>query len=127
MIRRPPRSTLFPYTTLFRSPVPDWMPGAPEVNLGVRRIVSGRRRVCIHFFRELRILVYPVEVEVGTAGGAPHNHILGIAHWSQLGLLVHTVLSPFLFQLRLNMNFSLRVPAAPAFRTDPSPLGTASR
>ena len=23
MIRRPPRSTLFPYTTLFRSPVPD--------------------------------------------------------------------------------------------------------
>src|SRR2546428_9745987 len=26
MIRRPPRSTLFPYTTLFRSlgPVPDW-------------------------------------------------------------------------------------------------------
>src|SRR2546427_8792890 len=31
MIRRPPRSTLFPYTTLFRShfrytPVPDWPP-----------------------------------------------------------------------------------------------------
>src|SRR5256885_12286670 len=25
MIRRPPRSTLFPYTTLFRSPV--WLPG----------------------------------------------------------------------------------------------------
>src|SRR5260221_6790363 len=26
MIRRPPRSTLFPYTTLFRSvPQPDWM------------------------------------------------------------------------------------------------------
>src|SRR3712207_7376546 len=24
MIRRPPRSTLFPYTTLFRSPVPGW-------------------------------------------------------------------------------------------------------
>src|SRR2546422_1757310 len=23
MIRRPPRSTLFPYTTLFRSPMPD--------------------------------------------------------------------------------------------------------
>src|SRR5205807_7881776 len=30
MIRRPPRSTLFPYTTLFRSPLPglwfDWAP-----------------------------------------------------------------------------------------------------
>src|SRR3712207_7131620 len=24
MIRRPPRSTLFPYTTLFRSPRPEW-------------------------------------------------------------------------------------------------------
>src|SRR5256885_12683671 len=30
MIRRPPRSTLFPYTTLFRSPaVPNDMPGGP--------------------------------------------------------------------------------------------------
>src|SRR2546430_7675446 len=28
MIRRPPRSTLFPYTTLFRSPlqIPRWLP-----------------------------------------------------------------------------------------------------
>src|SRR5256885_12658257 len=25
MIRRPPRSTLFPYTTLFRSPLISWM------------------------------------------------------------------------------------------------------
>src|SRR5947209_15398203 len=24
MLRRPPRSTLFPYTTLFRSPAPPW-------------------------------------------------------------------------------------------------------
>src|SRR5260370_20376846 len=28
MIRRPPRSTLFPYTTLFRSP-PQWLPCPP--------------------------------------------------------------------------------------------------
>src|SRR5256885_11685694 len=27
MIRRPPRSTLFPYTTLFRSPAPGMQPG----------------------------------------------------------------------------------------------------
>src|SRR3712207_7861089 len=27
MIRRPPRSTLFPYTTLFRSPEPHHVPG----------------------------------------------------------------------------------------------------
>src|SRR2546425_9463695 len=29
MIRRPPRSTLFPYTTLFRSPA-DWRSSAPR-------------------------------------------------------------------------------------------------
>src|SRR5215813_14421761 len=32
MIRRPPRSTLFPYTTLFRSPAPSlaWRPAPPR-------------------------------------------------------------------------------------------------
>src|SRR3712207_7954643 len=30
MIRRPPRSTLFPYTTLFRSPVGTFSYGTPE-------------------------------------------------------------------------------------------------
>src|SRR5437588_3818458 len=30
MIRRPPRSTLFPYTTLFRSPLPSLHPHAPD-------------------------------------------------------------------------------------------------
>src|SRR3712207_7543648 len=30
MIRRPPRSTLFPYTTLFRSPVPALYPASPR-------------------------------------------------------------------------------------------------
>src|SRR3712207_7444844 len=30
MIQRPPRSTLFPYTTLFRSPVPLRADGAPR-------------------------------------------------------------------------------------------------
>src|SRR3712207_8270484 len=31
MIRRPPRSTLFPYTTLFRSPRPRRRRGGPDV------------------------------------------------------------------------------------------------
>src|SRR3712207_7346634 len=48
MIRRPPRSTLFPYTTLFRSPIllpwivfpparPSWIPGPllPEMRLSL--------------------------------------------------------------------------------------------
>src|SRR5258708_34043464 len=35
MIRRPPRSTLFPYTTLFRSLVPNVYPFALALELGV--------------------------------------------------------------------------------------------
>src|SRR3712207_1219572 len=38
MIRRPPRSTLFPYTTLFRS-----QSGASRLVLGVARDVTARR------------------------------------------------------------------------------------
>src|SRR2546425_13330226 len=38
MIRRPPRSTLFPYTTLFRSVAPAH--ALPELLLGVLRVVD---------------------------------------------------------------------------------------
>src|SRR5437762_14252950 len=49
MIRRPPRSTLFPYTTLFRSrlPVPrpgDGRPGALAATRGAAAAVRGGRR-----------------------------------------------------------------------------------
>src|ERR1039458_2664636 len=40
MIRRPPRSTLFPYTTLFRSP---W-PGQPRGAVGTERVRGPKRR-----------------------------------------------------------------------------------
>src|SRR5260221_8175452 len=42
MIRRPPRSTLFPYTTLFRS----WIKAAPEMGHGTARtqVTSSARR-----------------------------------------------------------------------------------
>src|SRR3989441_7587521 len=42
MIRRPPRSTLFPYTTLFRSP--DLGPGKEEPLLGRKPVDVGRSR-----------------------------------------------------------------------------------
>src|SRR2546422_5806135 len=51
MIRRPPRSTLFPYTTLFRSDLPGHWDGTPAVEhtdgqqhqaLGQRRCVQGQ-------------------------------------------------------------------------------------
>src|SRR5438552_15001118 len=43
MIRRPPRSTLFPYTTLFRSPVAPW----PRIHAisPTRSCVPSRRTV----------------------------------------------------------------------------------
>src|SRR2546427_1884745 len=44
MIRRPPRSTLFPYTTLFRSPEVRGEAGAqvaPEVGVGVQQVDLG--------------------------------------------------------------------------------------
>src|SRR2546426_9365150 len=44
MIRRPPRSTLFPYTTLFRSGYLAW-PGALQVQLTRDADGSSRRRV----------------------------------------------------------------------------------
>src|SRR6266487_5127893 len=43
MIRRPPRSTLFPYTTLFRSRPQDLPPGVHVAALGERDEVLGQR------------------------------------------------------------------------------------
>src|SRR3712207_8195346 len=46
MIRRPPRSTLFPYTTLFRSLGAPLRPGGQHVlvePVEIRRILDGRR------------------------------------------------------------------------------------
>src|SRR2546422_7805995 len=40
MIRRPPRSTLFPYTTLFRSDVHRLARGAGACRRGVRNVTS---------------------------------------------------------------------------------------
>src|SRR2546422_8462256 len=48
MIRRPPRSTLFPYTTLFRSPDPrrDEHPGGPQ-RQAQRADLSRRRHAAV--------------------------------------------------------------------------------
>src|SRR3712207_8921125 len=45
MIRRPPRSTLFPYTTLFRSAVEHGDPVAQEVAVEVREVDVAVRQV----------------------------------------------------------------------------------
>src|SRR3712207_8279316 len=56
MIRRPPRSTLFPYTTLFRSPVLfEALGGLQEVGRGRRLVVAGvARHVALQAGRGLR-------------------------------------------------------------------------
>src|SRR2546426_5887680 len=45
MIRRPPRSTLFPYTTLFRSRVAaGWLPGAEKFRVALDDSMINRHR-----------------------------------------------------------------------------------
>src|SRR3712207_9333565 len=58
MIRRPPRSTLFPYTTLFRSQV-DFVPVVESVAVGVGAERVGMVRVA------LVAITQPVTVGVG--------------------------------------------------------------
>src|SRR5258707_5306176 len=75
MIRRPPRSTLFPYTTLFRSPV-------AGLHEGLRREVElGRRRaeVPLRQFRLALALVQKREV-VGPAARDRKSTRLNSSH-----------------------------------------------
>src|SRR3712207_7827943 len=51
MIRRPPRSTLFPYTTLFRSVFELGVGDRAEVAQDVGRVDAVRRRVVAHRLR----------------------------------------------------------------------------
>src|SRR2546422_2183935 len=74
MIRRPPRSTLFPYTTLFRSPVRGLsFRGQSPISSGGR---SGRRRrmpfVC---FDELRHEVRAALDRKSTRLNSSHGYI----------------------------------------------------
>src|SRR5258708_13002600 len=43
MIRRPPRSTLFPYTTLFRSRIDDDLEPAPGLHHALELLVAAQR------------------------------------------------------------------------------------
>src|SRR5438270_4875863 len=48
MLRRPPSSTLFPYTTLFRSRLPRRAPGEGAASaLSYRRIVAARQSAAV--------------------------------------------------------------------------------
>src|SRR3712207_9069370 len=73
MIRRPPRSTLFPYTTLFRSRVPVGGARAVELHEPVGRVDAdhrdavGRRHADVRGERGDALLPEAVERAVGDA------------------------------------------------------------
>src|SRR5256886_8892354 len=77
MIRRPPRSTLFPYTTLFRSPA---VPELPLVEILGRRSLRGEERAAgelfekVAGFRERVGDAVPVESSVGPGVGRSEEH-----------------------------------------------------
>src|SRR5258706_10737065 len=51
MIRRPPRSTLFPYTTLFRSPQRPVLQRDLVRRRGIRRIVDREHQIVARYVR----------------------------------------------------------------------------
>src|SRR3989449_2892614 len=73
MIRRPPRSTLFPYTTLFRSPAPGLVRRSSR-RLGPR--VGDFAELLVNLADDLvvpRLVVRPVEADAG----CPHLQLVG--------------------------------------------------
>src|SRR2546425_8172067 len=78
MIRRPPRSTLFPYTTLFRSHLPRVQDAEAAAEVGeVRAIPVGRRRHRVQG---------KIKVVVGRVGGNRSEE-----HTSELQSLAYLV------------------------------------
>src|SRR2546429_3647167 len=67
MIRRPPRSTLFPYTTLFRSPLLFQLLAKALELLELR----------VHFLLHARLLAFELLAR-GDAGGGTRRHPLDI-------------------------------------------------
>src|SRR5256885_11411572 len=66
MIRRPPRSTLFPYTTLFRSIDAKYQ--RPHVVLGGQRLQRGRQRRLRAELRLEACVIQDHEPALGVAG-----------------------------------------------------------
>src|SRR2546429_9255276 len=87
MIRRPPRSTLFPYTTLFRSRVHGGIaesPGPVELGLAARRGSGGHAEAVGWLDGQVAeallpaLLVVPVLSRVRDAEGVGDQQVLGV-------------------------------------------------
>src|SRR5258707_2501503 len=68
MIRRPPRSTLFPYTTLFRSAKQD----RAERELLHFDVFRNERSMCAHWFN--RMMIPPLTVSRACSKGRSEEH-----------------------------------------------------
>src|SRR3712207_7214019 len=73
MIRRPPRSTLFPYTTLFRS-----VPDRPEAYAEIRRVLRPGGQLYAatvgqQHLREIKALARRFDPELASWGGHPRS------------------------------------------------------
>src|SRR3712207_9324563 len=92
MIRRPPRSTLFPFTTLFRSDVELGVPDAVVVHdvrladeVGAQRLgVPGRRRPGVAHGEVGRQLGHPPMVPRPDAGRGTVGRPAGPQRWARL-------------------------------------------
>src|SRR2546425_7593435 len=87
MIRRPPRSTLFPYTTLFRSPLLERRHDADERGGAGPPHRRGRRAGVGHQPPEARCFV----LQRGPGQGEPQRLLRSEEHTSELQSLAYLV------------------------------------
>src|SRR2546422_4151286 len=86
MIRRPPRSTLFPYTTLFRSPNPDQL-STHRINSLL--LISGKYKI-IYSKHETAPATCRRRVPTAVPGLVPHRR-RSEEHTSELQSRLHLV------------------------------------
>src|SRR2546425_9009205 len=102
MIRRPPRSTLFPYTTLFRS-------DAPAARQGVERALDAARVSARLFRDELPAPALP-ERGPGQARDVLHARLRSEEHTSELQSLAYLVCRLLLEKKKEPLGRVLRTP-----------------
>src|SRR5258706_6936896 len=89
MIRRPPRSTLFPYTTLFRSPIVAVVRGPPVLRCrhqGMEVFDHGIQVEALEFFSIIELLVHGIG-----QGGVLVQDLRSEEHTSELQSLTNLV------------------------------------
>src|SRR5438270_13947337 len=113
MLRRPPSSTLFPYTTLFRSRLPRRAPGEGAASaLSYRRIVAARQSAAVRAPRRGGSGEGDRDAEVG-------GRVRVTLAWPRGDLRILT---------RLEQGAAVRLPGAPlAIRRGPDPASCGQR